>query len=174
MKFEVLTINIAVELFGIIICMMVIFCRRFAAADMHRDIQRDFTLLVLCEALLLFFSAVSEIMTGHGSAAAKAFLPFCCFMQNLLTYTLLGFYTNYVIHSVNSRHGKRIYTVTWLIIALSAAALIFNLFKPVFYYIDGANIVRRSKLFILSQVPCILIFIGNLSHTIISKTDRAH
>lgn len=169
MKFEVLTINIAVELFGIIICMMVIFCRRFVVADKHREIQKDFTMLVLCEALLLFFSAASGIMTGHDSAAAKAFLPFCCFMQNLLTYTLLGFYADYIIHSVQSKHGKRIHTVTWIFIFVSTAALVYNLFRPVFYYIDGENIIRQSKLLILSQVPCILIFIGNLFHTIINR-----
>ena len=34
---------------------------------------------------------------------------------------------------------------------------------------DSSNIVRQCKLFALSQVPCILIFIGNLSHTIINR-----
>lgn len=169
MKFDVLTINTAVELFGLFICLIVFFSRRFVVVTQHKKIQTDFTQIVLCESLTLFFAASTGLLTGQTAPFAEKLLPVCCFMENLLTYLLLGFFTNFVLHSFMSEKNLLVHIYVWSLIALSAAALILNLFKPVYYYIDSSNICRECEFYALSQLPSILIFFENLIYIIIHK-----
>lgn len=169
MKFDVLTINTAVEIFGIVICLIVILCRRFVIANQHRKIQTDFTLLVLCEAFILFFGAASALLTGRNTQAADTFLPVCCFAENVLNYLLLGFFTEFVIHSFKAEKASFVRIFVWTLIAVSAAALVFNFVKPFYYYIDSSNVCRKGDFFIVSQLPCLIIYSENLIYVIIHR-----
>ena len=169
MKFDVLTINTAVEIFGIIICMIVILCRRFTVVNKHIKTQTDFTLLVLCEALILFFGVVTGLLTGHGTKTADIFLPAGCFAKNLLTYLLLGFFTNFVLHSFISEKDRTARIFVWSVIALSVAALIFNFVKPIYYYIDSGNVCQKGDFYSVSQLPCLIIYLENLIYIIINR-----
>lgn len=169
MSFDVLTINTAADIFGILICLIVILCRRFTVAVRHWKIQTDFTLLVLCEALILFFGASSGLLTGQDTQLSDTFLPICCFMKNLLTYLLLGFFTNYVLHSFSADSETAVHIFVWVIVLLSSVALALNSAVPFYYYIDGNNVCRRGELYSLSQLPCIAIYIENLIYIIVHR-----
>ena len=169
MKFDVLTINTAVEIFGLIICMIIIFCRRFAVTNLHKKVQTDFTLLVLCEAFILFFGAVTGLLTGNDTQPADTFLPVCCFMKNLFTYLLLGIFTNYVVHSFMSDRGLTVQIIVWILILISIAALSFNFIKPIYYYVDSSNVCQKGDLYFVSQLPCVIIYLENLIYIIIHR-----
>lgn len=174
MKFDVLTINTAVELFGILICIIVILCRRFSVVNQHKKVQTDFTLFVLCESLILFFAAAAGLLTGQNTRLADTFLPMCFFTENLLAYLQAGFFTNYVLHSFPSERKMSVHISAWVLILLSAAALVFNLFKPVYYYIDSSNICQISKFYSLSLLPFALIYLENLFYIIRHRKKVIH
>lgn len=169
MKFDILTINTSIKIFGIIICMIVILCRRFVVGGNRGKIRTDFTLLVLCEALVLFFGAVSGILTGSGTKLAHSCLVFCSFTENLFNLMLLGFFTNYVLHSFPSKKELSVHIIAWGIITAGAVLLIINFIRPMFWYINGANVLQRTKLYVISQLPAMLIFSENLIFIIINR-----
>lgn len=169
MNFDVLTINTSVEIFGIIICMIVILCRGFVTVNQHKKTQTDFTLLVLCEALILFFGAVTGLMTGQNAQAAYLLLPVCCFMKYVFKYLLPCFFTNYVTDSFPSDKNRYIHIFVRGLTALSIAALILNLKYNMFYFIDSSNVCQRGKLYTFSLISNLIIYSINLVNIIIQK-----
>lgn len=168
MKFDVLTINTAVGVFGIIICTIVILCRGFIVGSHDRKIRNDFTLLVLCEAFGLFFGVLSDIFTGQSSPVSGFILSAAVFFNNMLTCLMTGFFTNFVTHTFASEKRKPIVFSVWVLVSLGIVMLAVNSVFPVFYYIDAENICRRAKLYMISQVPHMLICIENLAYIIIN------
>lgn len=169
MNFDVLTINTSVEIFGIIICMIVILCRRFVTVNQHKKTHTDFTLLVLCEALILFFGVVTGLMTGQNTQTAYLFLPAGYFMKYVFTYLFLGFFTNYVTDSFPSGKIGYIRIFVWCLTALSIAVLVLNLKNNMFYSIDSSNICQKGKLYTVSLIPNLIIYSINLINIIIQK-----
>ncbi len=169
MKFDINTINIAVELFGIIICMTVILCRNFLVGSSRKKLQTSFTLLVLCEALILFFSAMSGILMGQRTADAELLLPVCCFFRYFFDCIIMGLFTEYITLCIGLENKRHVRAITWGLIAISAAALTFNLIFPFYYTFNYANILIRGSLFIFSQLPYILICLENIVLVVLHK-----
>ena len=169
MNFDVLTINTSVEIFGIIICMIIILCRRFVTVNQHKKTQTDFTLLVLCEALILFFGVITGLTTGQNTQAAYLLLTVGYFMKYVFTYLLLCVFTNYVTDSFPSDKNRYIHIFVRGLTALSVAALILNLKNNMFYFIDSSNVCQRGKLYTVSLIPNLIIYSINLISIIIHR-----
>ena len=159
--FDLLTINISVELFGILICLTVIFCRNFLVGSRHQKVRSFFTLLVFSEALVLFVSAIIGIITATRPENSDTALKILSFLKYVFDYILIGLFTEYAGLYFNTSGSKLVRAVTWGIILLGIAALAYNLVVPIFYSVDGGKVVREQY-FIVSQLPFILICLEDL------------
>lgn len=171
MKFEISTINIALELFGILICLTVILCRNFLVGVYLRKLRTNFTLLVFCEALLLFVSAMTEILMSIGTRQASALLPAFYFQRYLFHYLLLGLFTDYTAKVFLPENGRPLRLFTMALVGVSIGFLAANLVYPFYYTIGEGGELCRGSFYILSQLPGILIFFVNLAVILLGRRN---
>ena len=159
--FDLLTINISVELFGILICLTVLFCRNFLVGSLHQRRRLCFTLLVFCEALVLFLSAIIGILTATRPEGVDLLMSILAFLHYISDYILVGLFTDYAASYFHSDKEKVFHIFTWSIINVGIAALTVNFFVPVFYSVEN-GVVILGQYFWTSQIPLVLICLGNL------------
>ena len=173
MTFDISTINIAVELFGILICLTVILCRNFFVDTFLIHYKTNFSLLVFCEALLLFVSAMTELLLSAGSNVLPGPLAALYYLRYFFVTLLLGFFTDYVIMVFAHGKSRRPRLLTWGLIGLSLVFLTVNLFYPIFYAVDGAGLLLRGRFYLFALLPYMLIFVLNLTLIIMGRKEVA-
>ena len=171
MTFDIRTINIAIEIFGILICTTILLCRSFLIGSRQRELRTVFTALVFCEIPVLFTSALCGILTGTASLPLQRLLGGAYFFRYFFVYLLLGLFTEYVICFFRFPKASVIRFIAWGLIALSTAALILNCFFPFYFFIDRSGVCRNTEFFRFSQLPCVLICLEDLVCVFLRKKE---
>lgn len=159
--FDLLTINIAVELFGVLICLTVILSRNFLVGTSHQKTRFCFTLMVFCEALVLFSSALAGIFSVSEAPNADILQKVLIYSRFTFIFTLVGLLTEYSITCFNPDRVRFIRIFTWSVLGVSLIGLTVNIFIPVFYSVSNAQIVQK-KWFTAMHMPCVAICVENL------------
>ena len=167
--FDISTINISIELFGLLICLTVILCRNFLVGFHQQKLKMRFTQLAFGEALFLFSAAMCGLLMQIRTPAASVLLKIFYFLRLMFIYVLTGIFTEYMICFFHADQKKLMRTCIWGLILISTATLFINLFVPFFYSIDSNNRLIPTVYFQLSLFPCVLISILNLIYVICRK-----
>ena len=167
--FDISTINISIELFGLLICLTVILCRNFLVGFHQQKLKMRFTQLAFGEALFLFSAAMFGLLMQIRTPAASVLLKIFYFLRLMFIYVLTGIFTEYMICFFHADQKKLMRTCIWGLILISTATLFINLFVPFFYSIDSNNRLIPTVYFQLSLFPCVLISILNLIYVICRK-----
>ena len=168
--FDISTINISIELFGLLICLTVILCRNFLVGFHQQKLKMRFTQLAFGEALFLFSAAMCGLLMQIRTPAASVLLKIFYFLRLMFIYVLTGIFTEYMICFFHADQKKLMRTCIWGLILISTATLFINLFVPFFYSIDSNNRLIPTVYFQLSLFPCVLISILNLIYVICRKS----
>ena len=171
MTFEIPTINIAIELFGILICLTVILCRNFFVESFLIHHKTNFSLLVFCEALLLFVSAMTELCPR--TEAFHRALTLFYYFRYFFVYLLLGLFTDYVITVFASDKSRPFRAFTWGLVTVSLILLTVNFFYPFYFTVDQTGRLLRAPFYLFSLLPYVVIFFENLSLIFLGKKTVA-
>ena len=162
MVFETLTINIAVELFGLFFCLVCI-CISVLSPDRtgrHAAASDDIQNLFVCDAFVMFSDSMAGIFRGKEGTAATLITHGGNFALYFCNYMLFGLMINLVTHMIPSGYEKRFRRVAWGFVAFEFVVLIWNVFSGKIYFIDEHNLYLRAEWFPLSQIvgiACVLI-----------------
>ena len=111
--FDVLTINVTTELFGLIFCLVCISISALSPniGGTNAKRQVDIRNMFICEAFALFSDAVAGIYRGEPGIVARIAVYIGNFVQFTASYMLFGFYIVFITHSILTEKG-RLYSVT--------------------------------------------------------------
>lgn len=151
-------INVALQLFGSILSLMIIFCL-FIGGSAKTKTGRRYVLLLLLNTGGLLFDALAFVFRGkvypfaYFGVRASNFLAFCSFC--MFTTAFLSYVNQFV--SVRKPKACRPYLIiSGCVCAVYLALYIVNLFFPIFYSIDENNIYSRAPLYALTMIPAFL------------------
>ena len=161
--FDVLTINVTTELFGLIFCLVCISISALSPniGGTNAKRQVDIRNMFICEAFALFSDAVAGIYRGEPGIVARIAVYIGNFVQFTASYMLFGFYIVFITHSILTEKGRLYRQIAWAAVIFNIIMMIWNLFTGKIYSIDENNIYTRGVLFTLSQ------FTGLVCNTII-------
>ena len=159
---ELLTINIAFELFGLFFCFVCICISAFSPAGtgIHAESANDIRNLFLCDAVVMFSDAAAGIFRGKDDLLATVAVNLGNFVQFAANYILFGLMITLMTHMIPSDKGQKYRRIAWGFVIAESLLLLLNLYSKKIYYIDENNYYHRGELFPLTQlvgVVCVVI-----------------
>lgn len=161
--FDVLTINLAVEIFGLFFCLICIIISVFSpqidctAGRTAHNIH----MLFLSDALMMCFDAIAGLYQGRQGHSADMIANTATFLMFVFSLFLLPLMTKYMVQILNAQTDKRPIRIAWIVFAGNILLLLWNLYSHKVYWLDGENYYHRGPLFSLTQFSGLLIVAVN-------------
>ena len=152
--FQILTINIAFEIFGLFFCLICICISVLSPSGTgkHAAALDDIRNLFICDAFVMLSDAFAGIFRGKEGTAAFFVTHAANFALFSFNYMLFGLVVNLVTRMVPSESGVRFCRIAWGFVGADFLILFWNLFSEKIYFIDEYNIYHRAEWFPLSQI----------------------
>lgn len=149
------TINIAVELCGVLMCLMgiavVLIGRR-----MEKKTSRYFAAIFGCLGLYLTSNICGLVFKGRTDAFSFYSVRISNFCEFFFGYLLSLLFTIYIVYCVNNEKlNKKFKDCILALFTMEVLLLVISQFTGIFYYFDSSNVYHRGDLFWISQVAVI-------------------
>lgn len=164
--YQVLTLNIAFELFGLFFCLVCITISALSpnGTGTQAASANDIRNLFICDAFVMFFDALAGIFRGKEGPLASAVVHIGNFALFAFNYMLFGLMINLLTHMIPSEYDRKFRRIAWSFVMADWVILVWNIFSKRIYYIDEHNLYTRGELFSLSQVVGIACVIVGVSY----------
>ena len=148
-------INIAVELCGVLMCLMgiavVLIGRR-----MEKKTSRYFAAIFGCLAIYLTSNLCGLMFKGRTDTIGFYSVRISNFCEFFFGYLLSLLFTLYIVYCVsNGKSNKRLRDCIFALFTTEVLMLVVSQFTGIFYYFDSSNVYHRGDLFWISQVTVI-------------------
>ena len=162
--FQVLTINVAIELFGMFFCLVCLCISALSpeAAGQNSAVIRDIRQLFSCDAFMLFSDAMAGIFRGKDGMTAFLMTHICNFTSYCSSFLFITLMIGLVTHFIPSESGKYFRRVAGGIVSVGIGLLVWNLYSRKLYYIDEYNLYTRGEWFPVTQITGIAAVIAGL------------
>lgn len=166
--FQVLTINIAFEIFGLCFCLICIIISVLSPSGTgrHAAAVDDIRNLFICDAFVMLSDALAGISRGKEGTLAYWVTHITNFTLFVFNYMLFGLVINLVTHMIPSDYGGKFRRIAWGFVGVDFLIMLWNLFSGKIYFFNDYQIYTRGEWFPLSQIAGLACVIVGLSYVI--------
>lgn len=146
-------VNIALELFGAAMSIVIIICMMFRQYEKSK-LDKIFIKLLAGNTIVLLSDAIAISLKGNPSALVSVLIRVANFCVFSFGYIFLAVFTEYLVTYIErkAKISKKIVYVIWVLCALAVLMVVISQFTHHFYDFDQNNVYIRGDLFWLSQV----------------------
>ena len=166
--FQVLTINIAFEIFGLFFCLICIIISVLSPSGTggHAAALNDIRNLFICDALVMLSDALAGVFRGKEGTLAYWVTHITNFTLFMFNYMLFGLVIDLVTHMIPSEYGSKFRRIAWSFVGADLLIMIWNLFSGKIYHFNEYGMYTRGEWFPLSQIAGLACVIVGLSYVI--------
>ena len=153
-------INASLELWGSVMSVFIILCL-ILEKRIREKCDRMFLYMLICNTAATLSDVAALFTRGHIGTAYWWSVRLFNFLSFSMNYLLVVCFTCYLTLylSKQTRVSPVPQHLCIIVSLISEALLIINLFSPIIYYIDSANIYHRGGFFWISQAGALLCLI---------------
>ncbi len=164
--FQVLTINIAFEIFGLFFCLICIIISVLSPSGTggYAAALDDIRNLFICDALVMLSDALAGVFRGKEGTLAYWVTHITNFTLFVFNYMLFGLVIDLVTHMIPSEYGSKFRRIAWSFVGSDLLIMIWNLFSGKIYHFNEYGMYTRGEWFQLSQIAGLACVIVGLSY----------